>query len=62
MSRSVGDVLREVEELLGRGVSAVILFGIPEDKDEERPVHGTTTASSSARCASCGRGSRSWCC
>ena len=36
MSRfSVDDVLREVEELLGRGVSAVILFGIPEEKDEE---------------------------
>jgi porphobilinogen synthase len=36
MSRfSVDDVLREVEELLARGVSAAILFGIPEEKDEE---------------------------
>jgi porphobilinogen synthase len=36
MSRfSVDDVVREVEELLARGVSAAILFGIPEDKDEE---------------------------
>jgi porphobilinogen synthase len=36
MSRfSVEDVVRETEELLARGVSAVILFGIPEDKDEE---------------------------
>jgi porphobilinogen synthase len=36
MSRfSIDDVVREVEELLARGVSAVILFGIPEEKDEE---------------------------
>jgi porphobilinogen synthase len=36
MSRfSVDDVVPEVDELLARGVSAVILFGIPEDKDEE---------------------------
>jgi porphobilinogen synthase len=36
MSRfSVADVVREAEELLARGVSAVILFGIPEEKDEE---------------------------
>jgi porphobilinogen synthase len=36
MSRfSVEDVVRETEELLARGVSAVILFGIPEDKDVE---------------------------
>jgi porphobilinogen synthase len=36
MSRfSVEDVVRETEELLARGVSAVILFGIPENKDEE---------------------------
>jgi porphobilinogen synthase len=36
MSRiSVEEVVRETEELLARGVSAVILFGIPEDKDEE---------------------------
>jgi porphobilinogen synthase len=36
MSRfSVEDVVRETEELLARGVSAVILFGIPEEKDEE---------------------------
>jgi porphobilinogen synthase len=32
---SVADVVREAEELLARGVSAVILFGIPEEKDEE---------------------------
>jgi porphobilinogen synthase len=36
MSRfSVPDVLAEVDGLLARGVSAVILFGIPEEKDEE---------------------------
>ena len=36
MSRfSLDDVVREAEELLARGVSAVILFGVPEDKDEE---------------------------
>ena len=36
MSRfSVEEMVRETEELLARGVSAVILFGIPEDKDEE---------------------------
>jgi len=36
MSRfSVDDVAREVEELVRVGVSAVILFGIPEEKDEQ---------------------------
>jgi porphobilinogen synthase len=36
MSRfSVSDLVAEVDELLARGVSAVILFGIPEEKDEE---------------------------
>jgi porphobilinogen synthase len=32
---SVEDLAREAEELLGLGISAVILFGIPEDKDDE---------------------------
>jgi porphobilinogen synthase len=32
---SVDDLAREVEELIGLGLSAVILFGIPEEKDEE---------------------------
>jgi len=32
---SVDDLAREAEELLGLGLSAVILFGIPEEKDEE---------------------------
>jgi len=32
---SVDDLAREVEELLGLGLSAVILFGIPEEKDDE---------------------------
>jgi porphobilinogen synthase len=32
---SVDDLGREVDELLGLGLSAVILFGIPEEKDEE---------------------------
>ncbi|HKB19569.1 MAG TPA: porphobilinogen synthase [Gaiellaceae bacterium] len=32
---SVDGLSREVEELLGHGLSAVILFGIPEEKDEE---------------------------
>jgi porphobilinogen synthase len=36
MSRfTVDEVLRECEELVRLGVSAVILFGIPEEKDEE---------------------------
>jgi porphobilinogen synthase len=36
MSRySVEDVTREVEELVRLGVQAVILFGIPEEKDEQ---------------------------
>ena len=36
MSRhSIDDVLREVEELVRLGVQAVILFGIPEEKDEQ---------------------------
>jgi porphobilinogen synthase len=32
---SVGDLLREVEDLVRGGVQAVILFGIPEEKDEQ---------------------------
>jgi porphobilinogen synthase len=32
---SVDDLPREAEELLGLGLSAVILFGIPEEKDDE---------------------------
>jgi porphobilinogen synthase len=32
---TVASVVREVEELVRLGVPAVILFGIPEDKDEE---------------------------
>src|SRR4051812_519096 len=36
MSRlSVHDLVREVEELVRLGVSSVLLFGIPESKDEE---------------------------
>jgi porphobilinogen synthase len=36
MSRySVDDVTREVEELVRAGVQAVILFGVPEEKDEQ---------------------------
>src|SRR4051794_30551341 len=31
----VDDVVREVEELVRLGVRAVILFGIPDDKDDE---------------------------
>src|SRR5207247_7894144 len=32
---SVDDLSSEVEELIGLGLSAVILFGIPEGKDDE---------------------------
>src|SRR5690349_20767175 len=32
---SVDDVVRECEELMRLGVNAVILFGIPDEKDEE---------------------------
>jgi porphobilinogen synthase len=32
---TVDDLSREAEELLGLGLSAVILFGIPEEKDDE---------------------------
>jgi porphobilinogen synthase len=32
---SVDDLLREVDELVGLGVRAVLLFGIPEEKDEQ---------------------------
>jgi len=32
---SVDDLSREAEELLGLGISAVILFGIPDEKDAE---------------------------
>ena len=33
--RSVDEIVREATELKALGVAAVILFGIPEDKDEE---------------------------
>src|SRR5262245_4986906 len=33
--RSVDEIVREAAELAGRGVRAVILFGIPEAKDDE---------------------------
>jgi porphobilinogen synthase len=32
---AVDDLPREAEELIGLGISSVILFGIPEEKDEE---------------------------
>src|SRR5215475_5847021 len=32
---SVADVVREAEELVRHGVKALILFGIPDAKDEE---------------------------
>jgi porphobilinogen synthase len=32
---AVGDLAREAEELLSLGVKSVLLFGIPEDKDED---------------------------
>ena len=32
---SVEDLAREAEELLGLGIAGVILFGIPDDKDDE---------------------------
>jgi porphobilinogen synthase len=32
---SLDDLAREAEELLGLGISAVILFGIPDEKDDE---------------------------
>jgi porphobilinogen synthase len=32
---SVDDLAREAEELLGLGISAVILFGIPDEKDDQ---------------------------
>src|SRR5258708_26798747 len=32
---SVDDVVREVEDLVRGGVQAVMLFGVPEDKDEQ---------------------------
>src|SRR5215210_3662486 len=31
----VGDLLHEVEDLQARGVRSVILFGIPQEKDED---------------------------
>ncbi len=33
--RSLDDLEREAEELVGLGVSAVLLFGIPEEKDDD---------------------------
>ena len=51
MSRySVAELEREVEGLVRLGVSAVILFGIPEEKDDEGSGRvGSTTGSCSRR-------------
>ena len=44
---------KEVAELAGLGVPAVILFGVPATKDAEGSGRGTPTASCSSRCATC---------
>ena len=54
--RSVDEIVREGAELAALGVGAVMLFGIPEEKDEEGPAHGMRTASCSARCGRCAQG------
>ena len=45
---------KEVHELADLGVPAVILFGIPADKDAEGSGRGTPRAWSRWRCANCG--------
>ena len=60
---TVDDLGAEVEELARLGVGAVILFGIPDEKDERGLGRlGRRTASSSARCGRCGPRSPSCCC
>ena len=63
MSRwSVDDVVREVEELVRLGVQAVILFGIPEEKDEQGDRRlGGRRHRAAARSARFGRASPSSC-
>ena len=62
---TVDGVVRECEELLRAGVKAVILFGIPEEKDDEgsgawiderdRPAGAARTASALPRAAAADR-------
>ena len=53
--RSVDEIVREAAELAALGVRAVILFGIPEEKDEEGSGAWEEAGSCSGRCARCGR-------
>ena len=56
MSRvTVDDLVREVEELVRGGVRAVILFGIPDEKDEEATGAWEEDGIVQRRCARCGR-------
>ena len=54
---SVDDLSREAEELLGLGLSAVILFGIPEEKTRAR-TRTPRTGSSSERSGGCASATR----
>jgi len=59
---TVEGLLGECEELVRAGVRSVLLFGIPEQKDDQAQAPTTPTASSSRRCARCGRASPNCCC
>ena len=47
--RSIDEIVREGSELSGLGVRAVLLFGIPEEKDDRGRAPGPTTGSFSER-------------
>lgn len=57
---SIDEAVKECAEVKSLGIPSVIFFGLPESKDESRPVHGPMTAScrrrrapSSARFPAC---------
>jgi delta-aminolevulinic acid dehydratase/porphobilinogen synthase len=52
--RSVDRLCDEAEEVLGLGVGAVLLFGIPEERTRRLPAPTMRTASCSKLCAPCG--------
>jgi len=52
---SIDEALREAEEAASLGLGGLLLFGLPESKDEQPPAHGTRTASSSRASAPSGK-------
>ena len=56
---TISHLEEEAGQIAALGIPAVLLFGIPADKDEAPPAHTTPRASCSSRCARSSRRSRS---